>query len=72
MQTQDFNNLKQDNPIALEHLYQKYSRMLFWLGKELIKDEFVIETLVQDCFLKLWKHRDTLETPKHISSFYAM
>ncbi|MBW2963086.1 RNA polymerase sigma factor, partial [Mesonia aestuariivivens] len=69
MQTQVFNNLKQGKPIALEHLYQQYSRMLFWLGKQLIRDEFVIETLVQDCFLKLWKHRDTLETPQHIFFF---
>ncbi|MDR6300825.1 RNA polymerase sigma factor [Mesonia maritima] len=69
MQTKDFQNLKQGKPIALEHLYQQYSRMLFWLGKQLIRDEFVIETLVQESFLKLWKHRDTLETPKHIFFF---
>jgi len=61
--------LKQGDPIALEHLYQQYSRMLFWLGKDLIKDEFVIETLVQDCFLKLWKYRETLETSQHIFFF---
>ncbi|MDR6300675.1 RNA polymerase sigma factor [Mesonia maritima] len=69
MQTQDFQNLKQGKPIALEHLYQKYNRMLFWLGKQLIRDEFVIETLVQESFLKLWKHRETLETPEHIFFF---
>ncbi len=69
MQTQDFRNLKQGKPIALEHLYKRYHHMLFWLGKGLIKDEFVIENLVQDCFLKLWKHRDTIETPQHIFFF---
>lgn len=69
MQPTHYTQFKQGDPIALEYLYKRYHRMLFWLGKELIKDEFVIETLVQDCFLKLWKHRDTIETPEHIFFF---
>ena len=69
MQPQNFHHLKQGDPIALEHLYQQYSRMLFWLGKQLIRDEFVINTLVQESFLTLWKKRETIETPEHIFFF---
>lgn len=72
MKSQDFHNLKQGKPIALERLYKSYHRMLFWLGKQLIRDDFVIENLVQDCFLKLWQQRDTIESPRHIFFFLRL
>lgn len=72
MSHSNFELLKNDDPAALEHLYTKYSRMLFWLGKQLLRDEFVVENLVQDCFLKLWQHRDTIESPKHLFFFLRL
>ncbi|TXK75067.1 sigma-70 family RNA polymerase sigma factor [Mesonia sp. K4-1] len=69
MQLSHYTQLKQSDPIALEHLYKRYDRMLFWLGKQLIRDEFVINTLVQESFLTLWKKRETIETPEHIFFF---
>lgn len=65
----NFELLKESDPAALVNIYAKYSRRIFWLGKSLIKDDFVIETLVQDVFLKLWIHRETIETPDHIYYF---
>jgi RNA polymerase sigma factor (sigma-70 family) len=35
----------------------------------MIKDEFVIETILQDTFLKLWDKRDGIERPEHIYFF---
>jgi RNA polymerase sigma factor (sigma-70 family) len=61
--------LKKGNPIALEHIHLRYKRLLFWHGKQMLDDDFVVETLVQDTFLKLWLHRDTIETPNHILGF---
>ncbi|SMO62971.1 RNA polymerase sigma factor, sigma-70 family [Chryseobacterium rhizoplanae] len=61
--------LKKGNPTSLEHIYFRYKRLLFWLGKQILDDDFVVETLVQDTFLKLWLHRDSIETPNHILGF---
>ncbi|MBT2620613.1 sigma-70 family RNA polymerase sigma factor [Chryseobacterium sp. ISL-6] len=61
--------LKKGNPTSLEHIHLRYKRLLFWLGKQMLEDDFVVETLVQDTFLKLWLHRDSIETPNHILGF---
>jgi RNA polymerase sigma factor (sigma-70 family) len=61
--------LKEGNPASLEHIHLRYKRLLFWIGKQMLEDDFVVETLVQDTFLKLWLHRDSIETPNHILGF---
>ena len=61
--------LKKGNPTSLEHIYLRYKRLLLWLGRQMLDDDFVVETLVQDTFLKLWLHRNTIETPNHILGF---
>lgn len=61
--------LKEGNPIALNQIYLRHKRLLFWLGSQMLKDDFVVDTIVQDTFLKLWHHRDTIETPDHITGF---
>ena len=61
--------LKRGNPNSLELVHIRYKRLLFWLGKQMLEDDFAVETLVQDAFLKLWLHRDSIETPDHMICF---
>ena len=65
----NYELLKKGDPAALMKIHAKHSRLLYWLGRGLIKDSFVVETLVQDAFLKLWVHRDRIERPEHIVHF---
>jgi RNA polymerase sigma factor (sigma-70 family) len=64
-----YDLLKNGNPAALEHIHLRYKRLLFWVGWQVLKDDFVVDTIVQDTFLKLWLHRDSIETPDHITGF---
>jgi len=64
--------LSQDHPAALKFIHNRYSRMVYWLGKGIINDDFVVETLVQDAFLKLWANRDKIESEKHLFFFLRM
>ena len=61
--------LKKGDPTSLQHIHLRYKRLLFWVGWQVLKDDFVVDTIVQDTFLKLWLHRDNIETPTHILGF---
>lgn len=67
-----FKLLKQGHPDALEFIYTKYHRNVFWVGKQILDDDFAVETLVQDTFLILWEKRDRIERPEHIYYFLRM
>ncbi|MCZ4317403.1 sigma-70 family RNA polymerase sigma factor [Aequorivita viscosa] len=69
MKTDTFQQLKQGSPHALAAIYSEYKRRIFGMGRYLLRDDFVIECLVQDTFLKLWVHRDRIEGPEHILFF---
>ncbi len=64
-----FKLLKQGHPDAMEFIYSRYHHTLFWIGKRVIGDEFVIKSILQDTFLKLWEKRDMINDPEHIHSF---
>ena len=69
MPERNFELLRNSDPKALEKIHAQYSRRIFWLGRNIIDDEFIVENLVQDTFLKLWDYREKIEDPMHILFF---
>ncbi|SDX51654.1 RNA polymerase sigma factor [Aequorivita viscosa] len=69
MKSNTFIQLKQGCPNSLTAIYDEYQRRIFGLGRYFLRDEFVVECLMQDTFLKLWVNRDRIERPEHILFF---
>lgn len=72
MLEKEFELLKKSDYTAFERIYIRYNKRIFWFGKQIINDEFVVECLLQDAFLKLWEHREKIETPNHIFFFLRL
>ena len=69
MPQQNFELLKKSDPAALEKIHALYNRRIFWIGRRIIDDDYEVENLVQDTFLKLWDYRETIQEPMHILFF---
>lgn len=61
--------LKKGDPVSIKHIDVRYRRLLFWIGRQKLQDDFIVETLVQDVYLKLWLNRDAIESPFHMVCF---
>ncbi len=72
MLEKEYELLKKGDPKALDQIYVRHKRLLFWIGKQIVDDEFVVECLVQDVFLKLWEYCEKIESPDHIFFFLKL
>jgi len=57
---------------GLTYFYKHSYPSLFWTGKELINDEFMIPCVLHECYLKAWDHRERMESLSHIYRFIRM
>ena len=64
-----FELFKEGCPYSFKAIYTQHHQQIYWMGRSLIKDVFVVETLVQDTFLTLWEKREQIESPQHLVNF---
>ncbi|SEM74636.1 RNA polymerase sigma factor [Mucilaginibacter sp. P25] len=61
--------IKNGDEIAFEKFYDIHSRNLYSRILRIIKDEEIVQEILQDVFLKIWTKRDTLDPEKPIKAY---
>lgn len=54
---------------ALEWIYDNFSQKLYARLIRILKDETLCEEIIQDIFLAVWKHRETIDINKNFNGF---
>jgi RNA polymerase sigma factor (sigma-70 family) len=62
---------KQGNRSAFDHIFLKYSRLLYAYGVRFTKDKQLIEDCIQDMFVELWHRRENVSETTSIK-FYLL
>lgn len=67
-----FSNFLNGYEPSLTYIYHHFSSSLHRYGLRIVKDEFVINTIVQEAFLKLWALRERMTSMDHIVRFLKL
>jgi len=57
---------------GLTYFYKRTYDSLLYLGKSLVNDEFLVSCILQECYLKVWAHRDKIESLPHAYRFIRL
>lgn len=52
--------------------YEKSFSSLLYVGKGLVNDEFLVSCILHECYLKVWAHRDKIESLPHAYRFIRL
>ncbi|MFV0507550.1 MAG: RNA polymerase sigma factor [Bacteroidales bacterium] len=61
--------IQNNDKVAFYHIYEKYSKRLYWFVFKLIKQKEDAEGLVQDVFVKIWESRHSIDEHSSFKSF---
>jgi len=61
--------LRRGNVAAFDSLFEQYSPKLFGFAMKYLKNETEAEELVQDVFVKVWEHRQSLKSEYSFKSY---
>jgi RNA polymerase sigma factor (sigma-70 family) len=70
--TESFLRFKQGDEVALSRLYHKFYRLLRRHGFRIVHDEFVVNSSIQEAFLKAWNFRERLNDALHTYRFLRL
>ncbi|WP_291044513.1 sigma factor-like helix-turn-helix DNA-binding protein [Dyadobacter sp. 50-39] len=57
---------------AFTGFYDKSFSSLLYVGKSLVNDEFLVSCILHECYLKVWAHRDKIESLPHAYRFIRL
>jgi DNA-directed RNA polymerase specialized sigma24 family protein len=57
---------------ALTYFYKRTYGSLLYHGKGLVNDEFLVSCVLHECYLKVWAHRDKIESLPHAYRFIRL
>lgn len=63
--------LKESNKDSFRDLFSKYHHSLFNFVLYRVKDEVIADDIVQDTFLRVWKHKSMIKPNKSFFSYIA-
>ncbi|MFC5409346.1 RNA polymerase sigma-70 factor [Larkinella bovis] len=66
------HRLKMGEEKAFEEIFYRYYKHLYAIGLKFLKHPDLAEDAVQDVFLKLWDHRETLDEAYAIKNFLSV
>lgn len=64
--------IKQGNDKALEFLFKNYHSRLYGYAIRFISDPEIVRDIIQECFIKLWEKRETLQSISITALLFAM
>lgn len=68
-----FIRLQQGDEVAFNQIYQKYYQMLYHLAMDYLKDNYLVEDVIQQVFLKLWEVREHIVIQNDLGNYlYTM
>src|SRR5687767_7413233 len=67
-----FLQFLQGSEPSFTHIYSRFSKTLRRYGLRIVQDEFVVNTIVQEAFLKLWAFRERMTSMDHIVRFLKL
>jgi DNA-directed RNA polymerase specialized sigma24 family protein len=67
-----FQLFKAGDESGLNYIYDKMNRALRRYGKEICNDDFLIGTLIQDSFLRVWILREKVSSLMHLFRFIKL
>lgn len=61
--------VKNGDRIAFKQLYEVYSTYVFQTSYKMLKDSSIAEEVVQECFVKVWINRSSLDVSRDIRPY---
>ena len=67
-----FLRFKRGDEIGLAYIYAQFYKPLFKHGLRIVENEFAVDTILQEAFLKAWAYRERMNTLFHTYRFMRM